>query len=190
MKRGTNMSSPVHASKTAKIETHLLRDDGRIPNNPVRPLLVYRSALPLDGRDPAADCEAIFTRNDWGNGWRNGVYSYHHYHATAHEVLGIVRGEARVRFGGDAGPVVAVRAGDVVVIPAGVGHKNEGASPDLLVIGAYPAGTAPDRWTDRSADRERAIALIRKVPMPARDPLYGEGGPLIEQWTKSDPQAA
>ena len=83
--------------------------------------------------------------------WRNGIYAHHHYHSTAHEVLGIVAGSVRVRLGGESGKTVELRAGDVVVIPAGVAHKSEGASPDLLVVGAYPGGKSPDMCRPGSA---------------------------------------
>jgi uncharacterized protein YjlB len=164
------------------VETHHLAENGEIPNNPALPLLVYRGALPLDG-DAAAECERIFAANGWPPAWRDGIYPYHHYHATAHEALGIVRGEARVRFGGEGGPVVEVRAGDVVVVPAGVGHKSEGASGDLLVVGAYPDGRdEPDLCTGKPEERERARARIPLVARPAADPVFGAAGPLIEAW--------
>lgn len=166
---------------TATVERHRFADDGDIPNNPVLALLVYRGVLDLTG-DAAAGCEAMFGRHGWGDGWRNGVYPYHHYHSTAHEVLGIVRGEARVRFGGEGGETVGIRAGDVIVIPAGIGHKSEGASDDLLVIGAYPAGTQPDICRAGSGDRQKALANIPLVPVPGADPVFGENGPLVEAW--------
>ena len=96
------------------------------PNNPSLPLLVYPGALPEIGPRPAAAFEARFRANRWGNSWRNGVYDVHHYHSTAHEVLGVCGGSARVAFGGEGGVELEVRAGDVVVIPAGVAHRNLG----------------------------------------------------------------
>ena len=86
---------------------------------------------------------ALFERNGWGGAWRNGIYAHHHYHSTAHEVLGVASGSVRVRLGGDGGKTVVLRAGDVVVVPAGVAHKSEGTSPDLVVVGAYPQGRGP-----------------------------------------------
>jgi len=86
---------------------------------------------------------ALFERNGWGGAWRNGIYAHHHYHSTTHEVLGVASGSVRVRLGGDSGKTVVLRAGDVVVVPAGVAHKSEGESPDLVVVGAYPQGAAP-----------------------------------------------
>src|SRR5262249_25954679 len=124
------------------VETYRLADDGIVPNNPL-PLVVYRGALKEDG-DRAASCERMFDRNGCPGAWRNGIYGHHHYHSTAHEVLGIAAGTARVRLGGENGQSVELHTGDVVVIPAGVAHKRESASADLLVIGSYPRGQSPD----------------------------------------------
>jgi uncharacterized protein YjlB len=163
---------------------HLFTDDGSIPNNPALPFLVYAGALDLSRADPAAICEAVFAANDWGGSWRNGIYPFAHYHSTAHEVLGICRGGARVRFGGGTGIELTVRTGDVVVIPAGVGHQNLGAGPDLLVVGAYPPGQRFDLCRGRPEERSRALESIARVPLPATDPLYGTHGPLLEHWSR------
>ena len=93
-----------------------------MPNNPSLPLIVYRAALETGPRC-AADCERLFADNGWSGARRNGIYSHHHYHSTAHEVLGIAAGSVRVRLGGEDGKTVELHAGDVVVIPAGVAHK-------------------------------------------------------------------
>ena len=171
--------SKVPASVT--IEEHFFADDGRVPNNPSLPLIVYRGVFQTGPRSAAA-CEALFAENGWGGGWRNGIFAHHHYHSTAHEVLGITAGSVRVRLGGEGGTTVELRAGDVVVIPAGVAHKNEGASPDLMVVGAYPGGTGPDMRTPGAHERERVLRNIRAVPLPDFDPLYGKSGPLLERW--------
>jgi uncharacterized protein YjlB len=160
------------------IEEHFFADDGRVPNNPSLPLIVYRGAVGTS----AAGCEALFAANGWSGGWRNGIYAHHHYHSTAHEVLGITAGSVRVRLGGESGQTVELRAGDVVVIPAGVAHKNEGASPDLMVVGAYPGGKAPDMRGPGAHERERALPNIRAVALPDCDPVYGDSGPLLERW--------
>ena len=62
-----------------KIEGYRFADDGRVPNNPRLPLIVYRGALKTGG-DAAASCVALFHRNGWTGAWQNGVYSHHHYH--------------------------------------------------------------------------------------------------------------
>jgi uncharacterized protein YjlB len=166
-----------------EVEEHRFTADGGIPNNPELPLLVYRGVLAA-GEGAAASCEALFAQHGWSNGWRNGVFGYHHFHSTAHEVLGFVKGEARVRFGGGKGETVEVRAGDVVVVPAGVAHRNEGASRDLLVIGAYAQGRDYDTCTRGDED---ALERIRSVPKPASDPVYGARGPLLKAWGVTSP---
>jgi uncharacterized protein YjlB len=163
------------------IEEYLFAGGGVVPNNPRLPLILYRGALETSG-DAAASCVALFDRHGWTGAWKNGVYAHHHYHSTAHEVLGVIAGWVRVRLGGEGGQTVELRAGDVVVIPAGVAHKNEGASPDLLVVGAYPRGQIPDLRSPDATDRPRALAQIAAVPLPTGDPVHGNSGPLIERW--------
>jgi len=164
-----------------RTEAVVLRDDGAIPNNPDLPLIVQRGALAGE-TDMATAFERLFERNGWGGGWRASIYTHHHYHSTAHEALGIAAGHATVQFGGEPGVVLEVRAGDVVVIPAGVGHKNLGASGDFLVVGAYPRGQQPDMNTGRAEERARALENIRRVPLPAMDPVHGPDGPLVREW--------
>src|ERR1700739_4825395 len=100
------------------IEEHFFTDDGRVPNNPSLPLIVYRGAV-RTGAGSAAVCEALFAENGWSGGWRNGIYSHHHYHSTAHEVLGITAGSVRVRLGGEGGETVALCHGGVRVTRRG-----------------------------------------------------------------------
>jgi uncharacterized protein YjlB len=163
------------------IETHRFEDDGTVPNNPVLPLVLYRGALAQSG-DRAAAYERMFAQNGWPDAWRNGIYAHHHYHSTAHEVLGIAAGSAWVRRGGVSGKTVEMRAGDVVVIPAGVAHKRESATADLLVIGAYPKGQHPDICRAEPGAHDRALANIAAVPLPPADPVTGGAGPLLDCW--------
>ncbi|MGH7038287.1 MAG: cupin domain-containing protein [Stellaceae bacterium] len=171
----------------ATIEEYRFADDGQIPNNPHLPLLVYRGALDPGG-DAAQACEALFARHGWTGAWRDGIYAHHHYHSTAHEVLGIVAGSAEVRFGGEGGRRVVVAAGDVVVIPAGVAHKCEAASSDLLVVGAYPRGRTPDLRRAGAEERAHALAKIARVPLPEADPVRGGEEPLIKRWRAARPE--
>ena len=99
------------------------KDDGVFPNSSL-PLLVYRDAITIDAKDPASIFEQCFARNDWTNSWRDGVYSFPHYHSTSHEVLGVYSGAATLRLGGEHGKDDEVQAGDVIVIPAGVGTSE------------------------------------------------------------------
>ena len=166
-----------------QVRRHLFEDDGRIPNNSDLPLLLYPGALSASD-DLPSECEALFRENGWGGAWRNGIFPYHHYHSTAHEVLGIVRGSARLVFGGESGVTVEVEAGDVAVIPAGVGHCNSGSSDDFLVVGAYPRGQSWDLRTGEPDERPEVLENIRKVPLPGADPVFGDKGPLAEHWAR------
>jgi uncharacterized protein YjlB len=174
------LGSPSKFLQDIKPEILRLSRNGWIPNNETFPVLLYRTVLPVAGADPATLFEKRFQINGWPPQWRNGVYDFHHYHSTAHEVLGFARGHAKLIFGGENGHTIEVRAGDVAVLPAGTGHCRVEASFDFLVIGAYP----PDQSWDicRSAPSEEAIQRMRKLPFPASDPISGEGGALVSIW--------
>lgn len=160
-------------------ETYTFAEDGGIPNSRL-PVLLYRGALECDAG--AADYEELFARNRWLGAWRDGIYSFHHFHSTAHEVLGIAAGSANVVLGGPQGRALELSAGDVVVLPAGTGHCNAGAEPGLLVVGAYPDGMRWDLRRGDPAEREEVFRNIAEVPLPDEDPVHGAGGPLIELW--------
>jgi uncharacterized protein YjlB len=169
-------------STPAEPLAHRFADDGSIPNNPTLPVLIYPQVIDLYG-DPAVVIEHLFAANGWPPQWRNGIYGYHHYHSTSHEVLGIARGRVKVRLGGEQGRDFDLQAGDVVVLPAGTGHKRLDASDDLLVIGAYPPGQEDyDLKRGRPSDRPEALETIQHVALPASDPVHGEGGPLVDLW--------
>lgn len=162
-----------------KIEQHLFGDDGLVPNNPTMHLVVYRGAFSPPGDDRHSSSaektiQAHFEKHGWSNSWVNGIFDYHHYHATAHEVLGIARGSADVQFGGPDGPVLKVTAGDVVLIPAGVGHCRKSSSSDLSVVGAYPGGVDYDTLRATPENRTRALPKIAAVPKPQSDPVLGK----------------
>jgi uncharacterized protein YjlB len=156
-----------------------LKPNGWMPNNTL-PVLLYRNALPVTG-DLATTMERLFTANGWPPQWRNGVYPFHHYHSTAHEVLGFAAGHADLILGGEGGTPVTVHAGDIAVLPAGTGHCRITASEDFLVIGAYP----PDEHWDicRTAATPEVFARMRSVSFPASDPVTGAGGALPKLWT-------
>jgi uncharacterized protein YjlB len=159
-------------------ETFQLDDDGVIPNNPRLPVLLWRGVLPAN--DPAA-AEALFARNGWPPAWRNGIYRHHHYHPNAHEALAIARGSVRVQLGGEQGAVLELKAGDAVALPAGTGHKNLGQSPDLLVVGAYPAGQRPDQVDGQPEAYAAALPRIAATPDPKGDPVSGLAWPQHRQ---------
>lgn len=155
------------------------KDDGIFPNSRL-PLVLYRMAVKLAGHDPAAVFEQVFAANHWLGGWRDGIYLVHHYHSTAHEVLGVYRGSARVELRGERGVVHDLGPGDVIIIPAGVAHKNLGSTGDFGVVGVYPQGQNPDMNYGRPGERPRTVSNISRVALPKAD--FGIAGPLMEKW--------
>ncbi|RYE79476.1 MAG: cupin domain-containing protein [Hyphomicrobiales bacterium] len=153
-------------------------DDGQFPNSRL-PLLLYKAAVAT----PSAEAmEALFARNGWPPAWRATVFTFHHYHSTAHEVLGIAAGNGRLMLGGPRGRAFDVSAGDVIVIPAGVAHQRLSSSPDWLVVGGYPPGQSWDLLRGDLGDRVFAARAIAKVPLPRTDPVEGANGALLQHW--------
>jgi uncharacterized protein YjlB len=140
---------------------------GGIPNHPHLPVLFYRGALAAKA-GPAAH-EALFTRSGWPSQWRDGVYGFHHFHTTAHEVLGIAGGGAQLLLGGTSGRAVTVAAGDVVLLPAGTGHWLLEAAGGFLVVGAYPPGQSAD--IERGPATAAMIRRIATLPFPESGPV-------------------
>ncbi len=172
----------AEVQKGAEVASYTLEDDGTFPNNATLPLVVYRGAFYLPDTDPAAVIEMVFSAHQWGRSWRNGIFRFHHYHSTAHEVLGVYRGSARVQFGGENGVVITASHGDVLILPAGVAHKNLRASRDFGVVGSYPKGQDFDMNYGQPGERPQADDNIARVPLPVEDPVYGPEGPLGQYW--------
>ena len=161
----------------------VFEDDGLVPNNPM-PFLVYKGAVAFEGGHPERTIETLFRANGWGDMWRNGVYDFLHYHATVHEALGIARGHARVRFGGDKGKIFDISAGDVAILPAGTGHQCLIASADFSVVGAYPPGARMHVTRPTPENYEKAQKTIPEVRLPDTDPVMGKDGPLVKLWSR------
>ncbi|MBV9463879.1 MAG: hypothetical protein JO317_06585 [Verrucomicrobiae bacterium] len=166
-----------------KITAKLFTDDGTFPNNERLPLLIYVEAFALPTDDPATFIERTFEANGWGGMWRNGIYTYHHYHSNAHEALGCYAGTARVQLGGADGVVIDFNAGDAILIPAGVAHKCLETSGSFRIIGAYPRGQHKyDVRRGIPEERPHTDKSILRVPLPQNDPVYGAAGPMHKEW--------
>jgi uncharacterized protein YjlB len=162
-------------------ETHFFEDDGAIPNSRL-PVLIHHG---VEAAHDADRCERLLAAHGWLPDWRDGIFSFHHFHSIAHEALGIVAGTATVRLGGPQGESFEIGEGDVLVLPAGTGHCNEGSSSDLLVIGAYPDGMPWDLRRGDPAEHDEAVTKIEAVPLPRSDPVEGSEGSLTRLWAES-----
>lgn len=172
------MASPL-SSVSAPEQLHL-KPNGWMPNN-IFPVLLYRRAVAVTTPDLADVMEHLFTQNGWPPQWRNGVFPFHHYHSTAHEVLGFAAGHAQIMLGGEKGTAITIQAGDIAVLPAGTGHCRISASDDFLVIGAYPPN---EHWDIcRAAATPEVLERMRSVAFPDSDPVTGKTGALPRLWT-------
>lgn len=152
-----------------RVETLLLPANGWVPNHPRLPVRIYRAGR---ARLDARGFEQRFAAHGWPPDWRGGIYAYHHYHSTAHEVLGVARGHARLVLGGPDARTVDVSAGDALLLPAGTGHCCLQADAAFQVVGAYPKD---QRWdVMREAPDRDTLARMHALPDPARDPVTGE----------------
>lgn len=179
-----------------------------VPNSPL-PVLVYRSAVPLD-QNPDSVCKTI-EPNDWFKGGTFKHYPAHHYHSVTHECYAIFKGSSRLLLGrGPLDPadkddlLIDLNIGDAIVLPAGVAHCNIESSDDYEYVGLYPKvweklelqkiaadfAQGSPHWdnnfckADIKETREKEIAA-RAVPIPGSDPIFGTGGPLVKIWTQA-----
>ena len=170
----------LEADTGSKPEVIPLAQNGWMPNNDHLPFLLYRKAISVANSDLAVLFEETFRRNGWPPQWRDGVYDFHHYHSTAHEVLGFAGGRAKLMLGGENGRVIEVTAGDVALLPTGTGHCRLWASSDFLVIGAYPEGQQWDIC--RTAPSPQMLSRMRVLPFPKSDPVSGKSSPFTSLW--------
>jgi uncharacterized protein YjlB len=147
-----------------------------VPNSKL-PVLLYRAVLAPHTAGKESKFRKRFRDARWTGIWTDTIYDYTHFHSNAHEVLGIAEGRVTLRLGGEDGSLFRLKAGDMLVLPAGVGHRRQGADDGLKVIGAYPHGQS-------HFDMKRRGRAIRRVSLPLTDPFYGEHGPLIKAWRR------
>lgn len=159
-----------------------IQPDENFPNNPDLPVLIYKHIFDFSEEDSPVVVERILHGNNWGNSWRNGIYSFHHYHANAHEALGVYRGWAEVQLGGSNGNFFRIEKGDLVVLPAGVSHKRIDSGDGFAVVGAYPEGQFPDMFYGKDGERPKTDQIIENVALPDYDPIFGKKGVLFEHW--------
>lgn len=162
------------------IEKYYLKDNGIFPNSSL-PVILYKNVLQL-GILPFSTIRRLFRLNNWTNSWKNGIFNYHHYHSITHEVLGVYRGKTTLLLGGAEGVKIEIEKGDVLIIPAGVAHKNLESQDQIKCVGAYPQGKEYDMNYGRMEERPQTDRNIKKVPTPQKDPIFGLDGGIINYW--------
>lgn len=162
------------------IITYLFENDGDIPNN-ILPVVIYKNALE---HVVHKDFELLFSQNGWGNNWHDTILTEDHFHSNTHEILGLKSGQARLMLGGVNGKIVTVEKGDVIIIPAGVGHFSVDNSLEYQFVGGYPNGADWNlKFSLKKEDRSSVLTEIASIPLPDKDPVFGDNGPLFDYWT-------
>eukprot|EP01114_Cavostelium_apophysatum_P013738 TRINITY_DN3394_c0_g2_i1.p1 TRINITY_DN3394_c0_g2~~TRINITY_DN3394_c0_g2_i1.p1 ORF type:complete len:175 (+),score=21.36 TRINITY_DN3394_c0_g2_i1:170-694(+) len=162
-----------------KIISQYIKAQGHFPNSEATgyPLLIYKSAFASNDGDLASSMERTFSSNEVSPQWRYGMYQQAHYHSTTHEILGVFKGTASLRFGGEGEHAVHldVEPGDVIIIPAGVAHQKLSADSTFCMVGAYPSGSKQWDMNEGKSNEEKASALkeITKIQPMRFDPLFG-----------------
>jgi uncharacterized protein YjlB len=164
-----------------ELETWLAPPGDRIPNHPSFPVLIYHGVDAA--REGAEAARALFAEHDWGGSWVDSVFTFHHFHSTSHEALAVVAGRATLELGGPQGRAFDVAEGDVLVLPAGTGHRRAASDPGFTVVGAYPAGQENYDLVrgDDPAEVEVAIRRIAGLGAPPQDPVGGDG---VASWRR------
>lgn len=141
--------------------------------------MVYHSAFPQAG---ASQIESHLSKiGVVSPQWRYTMYSDTHFHSTSHEVLVIAAGSAKCCFGGERNegrfePVL--QKGDVVIVPAGVGHRLLEDHGGFQMVGSYPTGQNWDMCYGHDGE-ENKVEAISKLEWFKRDPVYGDDGPSL-----------
>jgi uncharacterized protein YjlB len=161
--------------------TYAIGPTAKFPNNEFLPVLHYKNVLKLGLLFRGWNVRRLFKKNGWYNSWRSGIYDFDHYHSNTHEVIGVIKGRTTLMLGGEQGQKIELEKGDVLIIPAGVAHKNVTPKNKCICIGAYPRGMEYD-MCDGTYEGSKALENINKVPVPQKDPVFDKGGEIRHYW--------
>jgi uncharacterized protein YjlB len=149
----------------------------QVPNNPDHPAIIARDAL--EGAHDDRAVRGLIEGNGWGGTWTSTVFDYHHFHPDAFEALAVASGSATLMLGGPQGETLEVRAGDVMILPPGFGHRRLAMSDGFQICGAYPPGQ--ENYTILRAGYDDAmLRQIAAVAKPRTDPVWGADGALLK----------
>lgn len=156
----------------------------RIPNTSIqsKPLIIYHAAFSASSSELTSRLEEV---GEVVPQWLYGMYPQTHFHSTTHEVLGVVSGRASLCFGGEGNPErfePTVQSGDMIIVPAGVGHRLledlDAREQPFKMVGAYPPDKDWDMCYGREGEEEK-VKEIEKLGWFRRDPLFGDDGPAL-----------
>jgi uncharacterized protein YjlB len=165
----------------AKAQQYFVKDDGVFPNNSL-PIVFYPKVLDIPPLFPALYIKKLFRENNWGNNWKQGIYTSHHYHSISHEVIGVCRGETLLLLGGERGITLFIEEGDVLIIPAGIAHMNLGKEKDVICVGGYPDGKDYDMNYGKKGERPATDENIASITLPQTDPVFGKKAGIVKIW--------
>ncbi|RDW79612.1 hypothetical protein BP6252_04250 [Coleophoma cylindrospora] len=166
-----------------QVSRHQIPRLGLIPNTSLQnhPLVIYHACIPDSATSSAIESH-LKTVGVVVPQWRYTMYSTTHFHSTTHEVLCISSGRAKLCFGGEDNPSrveALVSKGDVIVVPAGVGHRLlEDIDGSFEMVGSYPTGKNWDMCYGKEEEEEK-VKGISELGWFDRDPLYGDEGPAL-----------
>jgi uncharacterized protein YjlB len=163
------------------IKEYYIDDDGTFPNSHL-PVIFYKAVLKLPLFFPALYIKKLFRKNNWKNSWKSGIFEYQHYHSVTHEVMGVYKGKTTLLIGGEKGHKITIEKGDVLIIPAGVAHKNLKKENAVKCVGAYPNGKKYDMNYGREGERPKTDENIKEVKMPGKDPVFGKDEGIVNIW--------
>jgi len=174
--------------KSLRVSRHHIPAYKGLPNTSIqgKPLLIYHSAFP---NASASEIEShLDSVGVVSPQWRFTMYSETHFHSTTHEVLVISSGSAQCCFGGEDNPAriePVLSKGDVVVVPAGVGHRllEDRSGGSFQMVGSYPVGKHWDMCYGRAGE-ESKVKAIESLGWFNRDPIYGDEGPALDAGSK------
>ncbi|KAH8914336.1 hypothetical protein BT69DRAFT_1273753 [Atractiella rhizophila] len=168
-----------------RVEKHPIPLFKGFPNTSIlsKPLLIYRSVFPST-TSSSEIANHLSSIGVVAPQWTYTMYSFSHFHSTAHEVLCVSQGSASLCFGGEENPgrvETTVKKGDVIIVPAGVAHRLlEDLEGGYEMVGSYPKGTNWDNCKGDEAELEEVTERISKLKWFDRDPIYGDEGPALQ----------
>ncbi|OCT53388.1 hypothetical protein CLCR_10898 [Cladophialophora carrionii] len=164
-----------------RVSRHQIPAYQRIPNTSIqrKPLMIYHGVF--SNSAPSSVESHLRSIGVVSPQWTYTMFSETHFHSNTHEVLSVVAGSAKCCFGGEEneGRVEPVLSqGDVVIVPAGVGHRLLEDYGGFQMVGSYPTGKTWDMCYGKAGE-EQQVKQIETLGWFKRDPVYGDDGPSL-----------